>query len=232
MTFISIYYADIREMEDDGLYSAAFSLASDERKERIRKYPSGKDRRLSLAAELLLKKALLGRNLPFDDLHYEYGKYGKPVLKGIPDIHFSISHSGNYALTAVSDHEIGCDIELIRPMDLSVARRFFHPEEYAHLCAAAPEAQTELFFRYWTLKESFLKITGMGLRLPMNAFRIDLSGSGIRIFQTADQNHYRFHEPAVSAGYRCAVCSEADITPGLFREDLRALTDQLSAHRI
>lgn len=227
-TSVRVYYADVSVLEDEALYSAAFSLASEKRKKRILKYPSGADRRLSLAAELLLKKALSDENILCSDLHYEYGEYGKPFLKGLPEFHFSISHSGSYAVTAVSDSNIGCDIERIRPMNLSVARRFFHPDEYAHIRSVSAQEQTDLFFRYWTLKESFLKVTGKGLRLPMNAFRIDLSGSDIQLTQSIDQKNYHFHEPVLCEGYRFALCSEENITAGLFCEDLGTLTDRLS----
>ena len=44
-TSVRVYYADVSVLEDEALYSAAFSLASEKRKKRILKYPSGADGR-------------------------------------------------------------------------------------------------------------------------------------------------------------------------------------------
>jgi 4'-phosphopantetheinyl transferase len=45
----------------------------------------------------------------------------------------------------------------------SLAKRFFSPREYAHLRLVSPEEQQQIFFRYWTCKEAYLKATGDGL---------------------------------------------------------------------
>ena len=41
-------------------------------------------------------------------------KNGKPYFDSKPDIHFSISHSGDYAMCAFSDNPIGADIQKIQ----------------------------------------------------------------------------------------------------------------------
>lgn len=222
-----VYYADVRALEEDELYHRAFSGVSEQRKEKARKYSSGKDRRLSLTAELLLKKALSDRGLFPADLHYEYGKNGKPALSGLPEFFFSISHSGDYVMLSVSRSETGCDIEKIRDMDLSVAKRFFHPEEYAHICSVPPAERTELFFRYWTLKESFLKLTGEGLRLPMRSFRIDLSQPDIPAELFFRDKTYYFHEPELCEGYFCTVGTSETVRLEIHHEDIRAVINQL-----
>ena len=131
------------------------------RREKLAHLPK-KQQILSLGAELLLQRALHDLGYTDIQLNYTYGRYGKPSLRDYPDVHFSISHSGDYAIVSVSDTEIGCDIEKIRDTDLSAARRYFCPEEYADILRI-PDKETEVFFRYWTLKESFTKILGRGL---------------------------------------------------------------------
>jgi 4'-phosphopantetheinyl transferase len=70
------------------------------------------------------------------------------------------------ALCGVSyQNQIGVDLEYIRTMsDLeSLAKRFFSFKEYEHLRLISPQEQQQIFFRYWTCKEAYLKATGDGL---------------------------------------------------------------------
>ncbi|WP_044260305.1 4'-phosphopantetheinyl transferase family protein, partial [Richelia intracellularis] len=53
----------------------------------------------------------------------------------------------------------------IRPMSdlLSLAKQFFAPSEYSLIQSLPPQQKQEMFFRYWTCKEAYLKATGVGL---------------------------------------------------------------------
>ena len=201
-----LYVADAGVLADDLLFEAAYARATDERKEKVDRYRFRRDQCAALGAELLLRRAL-GR-LGIRKLAYSYGEAGKPYLTGEDGVFFSLSHSGNVVLCAVSDCEIGADIERVRTADLRLAERFFCAGEYAHIAAQeTEEEQRELFFRYWTLKESFLKATGFGLRLPMNEFEVVLQDSGISVAQSADARQFFFREYDGVPGCRCAVCT-------------------------
>ena len=64
-------------------------------------------------------------------LLYESG--GKPYLESRA-VELSISHSGELWGCALSKEPVGLDIQLIREKGVcSVAKRFFHPEEYRYL---------------------------------------------------------------------------------------------------
>ena len=66
---------------------------------------------------------------------------GKPFIPGLPDIHFNLSHSGEYIACAFSDKEIGLDLqEHSRPKTsiLRIAKRFFTAREYEAI-QALPE---------------------------------------------------------------------------------------------
>ena len=94
---------------------------------------------------------------------------GKPRYSAFPDLHFSISHSGELWLCAVGDRPLGLDVQRILTARRaeSIARRFFHPEERAFLAAAGdPDA----FFTVWTAKESYVKYTGQGIDGNFAAF--------------------------------------------------------------
>ncbi len=77
-------------------------------------------------------------------LCFSTNDYGKPALEG-HDLEFNLSHSGNFALIAVTrGHKVGVDVEHIRAnLDLELlAERFFSPGEAAELAGAAPRTQS------------------------------------------------------------------------------------------
>jgi 4'-phosphopantetheinyl transferase len=98
------------------------------------------------------------------DVYFEYTSHGKPFLPG-SSLQFNASHSGDYGIIAVAQQrQIGIDIECIRKISvLSIAKRFFMPEEYEYL-ASLPEADRQkMFFRIWTRKEAFIKARSLSL---------------------------------------------------------------------
>ncbi|MFM6278571.1 MAG: 4'-phosphopantetheinyl transferase family protein, partial [Dolichospermum sp.] len=126
-------------------------------------------------------RAILGRYLAIDpkQVEFEYQPRGKPFLAAKFASHrlfFNLSHSQDTALCGVSYQDIGVDIECIRAMsDLeSLAKRFFSPEEYEHLRLVSSEEQKQIFFRYWTCKEAYLKATGDGL-VKLEEIKISLT---------------------------------------------------------
>ncbi|MDJ0615580.1 MAG: 4'-phosphopantetheinyl transferase superfamily protein [Calothrix sp. MO_192.B10] len=102
-------------------------------------------------------------------VQFEYEPLGKPVLAeahGDNRPCFNLSHSQGLGLCAVScDRPLGVDLEYIRPMSdlLSLAKQFFAPSEYDLIQSLPPQQKKEIFFRYWTCKEAYLKATGVGL---------------------------------------------------------------------
>lgn len=97
-------------------------------------------------------------------LTYRYGEKGKPYFQEIP-LFFSLSHSGEYVLCAVSGREIGADIQKFQPTDvLKLAKRFYaEPECLALERCEGMEAQRRLFFELWSRKEALGKLTGEGV---------------------------------------------------------------------
>ncbi len=97
-------------------------------------------------------------------------KHGKPYVKELPDVHFSITHGGGYWACAVGGCEVGLDIQEIRERKTDkIAERFFHPSEIAYL---AEHGGPEEFFRIWAKKESYVKYTGKGLTEGLDYFSV------------------------------------------------------------
>lgn len=178
---------------------------SEYRQEKIKKMRFLEDKLLSLGAGLLLDQGLKQWGLSERTAVLEYCGNGKPCLKDHPDKHFNLSHSGTLVMAAFSDHEIGCDVEKVKPGRLKVARRFFTESEQAYLDdpALSDKERDQLFARLWTLKESVLKATGEGVRMPLNSFSFTLSDP----VQVSLGREYSFLEYGLK-GYRAAVCAK------------------------
>lgn len=204
-----VYIANTESLKENGLYNAAFDAVSAERKDKVLRYRFLKDRVLSLGAELLLRKALRECGIEIPEIRYGFETNGKPFLKGVEGFNFNISHSEDIVMVAVSENETGCDIEKITETDLDIAKKFFFREEYENIAALpASEERNELFFRYWTLKESFMKATGLGMRLPLDSFQILIGNDGkTGVRQSVDTKNYNFTEIDAVQGYKCAVCT-------------------------
>ena len=225
---VRLYAADVTALERDVLYDRAYAAVSEERRRKTDHFRFGSDRRLSLGAELLLRCGLNELGIGSAPPAIGYTKEGKPFLSAYPDIHVNISHSGTYAVCAVSPAPVGCDIELHKDDMLSVAERFFYADEYISILGQpTPDAQKKQFFRLWTLKESFMKATGLGMKLPLNQFRISIQGEDISVQESVDANHWYFKEYTVDDGYACSACS---LTPCFEQEvRMRSIEDILYA---
>jgi 4'-phosphopantetheinyl transferase len=95
-----------------------------------------------------------------ENISFQQGKYGKPYLVQKQQLRFSLSHSHNLAVLALSEKiNLGIDIEYVRPVAESVADQFFSFREQEHLlsCRHDPGAWLDAFYSCWTRKEPFLK---------------------------------------------------------------------------
>ena len=105
--------------------------------------------------------------------------YGKPHLVEPADtpIQFNMSHTQGMILYAVTRGcPIGVDVEDTRRRagGMELARRFFAQAEVAALEALPTHAQHDAFFRFWTLKEAYIKARGLGLSIPLQSFAFSL----------------------------------------------------------
>jgi len=195
-----LYLAPCGALEDGALFARALAAVPAARREKVLRL-SGGARRLSLGAGLLLRRALAAEGLTAED--YSVDARGRPCFPSLPDFHFSLSHSGELAMCAVSAGPVGCDLERLRELDvLRLAGRVFHPEENAFLLSL-PEAERQAaFFRLWTCKESYMKALGLGFALPMNAFSVSLGGGpALRGAEGGARRFLSFREGA----YFCAL---------------------------
>ena len=203
---IKVYAAEVAPLSDPARFRRVYARVSAWRQEKVDRFRFDWDKRLSLGAGAMLEAALVAEEVT--DLTMTTGRNEKPRLAHVAGLHFNLSHSGTRVLCAISDHEFGCDVERVAQADMNLARRCFHGAEYAALLQCAdPAERNELFYRYWTLKESFMKATGLGFQLPLKDFCVTPGDGGIAIRQNVDDRSYFFKEFDRNDGYRYAVCS-------------------------
>ena len=192
------YLFDISSFNDES-FSRLLNTVKQYRREKIDKLAIKKSKYLSLAVELLIKKACEDCGIDYKNEEIVFNKNGKPSFKN-SSYFFNTSHSGNYALCVISDVEVGCDIEEIKEYKPKVAERCFTLKENKYL-EISPK-KDELFYRFWTLKESFMKCIGKGFTKPMQSFELDNKDENVVI---KDNDNYSFIEQKYN-NYCISVC--------------------------
>lgn len=209
---ILLYASDVSPLKDSELYGAAYAAAGEERRKKADRCRLTADKKRSLGAGLVLNKALRDYGIDNSVSGFITGEYGKLYLTGVNSPYFSLSHSGNWVLCAVSPFECGCDIEKINKIDINIAKRFFCPDEYRAIEEIPDDSgKAEMFFRFWTLKESYIKATGLGMSQSLCEFNIILTGDK-PVLQSENQSAYSFAEFDGINGYKVALCTLGDIS--------------------
>ncbi len=153
----------------------------------------------SVAAGLLLEEIVEEKlKLLPDDIHISEGESGKPYICGYEDFNYNLSHSGEYVVMAYGDSPLGIDIERIhkdgmQKKDIAVAKRCFTADEYLYITGDDKKVP-DRFCMIWTMKESYLKLTGAGISVPLNSFEIDVFDmSKTSIDCNSEHNNYRYN---------------------------------------
>ncbi|MBG9795677.1 4-phosphopantetheinyl transferase [Paenibacillus dendritiformis] len=207
-------------------------LLPPDRQDKINRFHHKADSYRSLLAEVLVRKIIGERTgLGNSQIRFHYNSYGKPELASEHCLFFNISHSGEWIACAVHDTEVGIDVEQIKPIDLSVARRFFSAEEYEQLEKAPPEGRLKLFYDLWTLKESYVKLRGQGLSIPLDSFSVHKSEQGACCLRSpADEvSRYFFTQYPVADQYCLSICAMEPAFPAdIIRCEYHAFLSELS----
>ena len=207
MSEIKVYISKTDELYDPDFYENSFHSVSASRQEKICRTRFKKNKILSLASELLLKNAL--NDIGIKSYTVAYGERGKPFLKEYPNVHFNLSHSEERVFCALSEKEVGCDVEMVSEIDLAVGLRFFCDYEYQAIIEnESQKDRFDAFYRIWTLKESIIKATGLGMALPLNSFCVDIKQNPPAISSEVNGKRYFLKEYDLHDGYKYAVCAE------------------------
>ena len=206
---IKLAYCNVENLD----LKKAYSSVSKDRQDKIDFYRFEKDKKLSAGAYLLLKKLLSEENIT--NPLFKTEKYGKAYISNFENVYFNLSHSGKMVLCAISDREVGVDIEYSDPeIDLNIAKLYFYNGEYESIMNSQNPADE--FFKYWVLKESYMKYTGLGMNLKLDSFEIKI-GDEIKLknddeglkFNLFNVENYKI---GIASHYEVSNLIEYDVT--------------------
>ena len=225
---IHLYYADFSSVDPAKLIPEYSSKIDPERLQKVIRTKADSAKVRSLLAGYLLQvgvKRHLEENragsaefmeafadadavLPF---RYRYTDQGKPYLADYPGLYFNLSHSGNVAACAVADCEVGMDVQVYGKGREAVAKRFFTGQEQEMLQRAKEEGRfEEVFLSLWSIKESYLKYTGLGMKMGLDSFEIDFDRQRIIDLAGKEESEKRVYFRQISlpslSEYAASVC--------------------------
>lgn len=108
----------------------------------------------------------------YSELNFLYNANGKPYIENNP-IFFNISHSKNIVAVGF-DHknELGIDIEKIEDIDNDIINILYsniEKEKYKNILL-----DKNIFYKAWTMKESYAKMLGLGLYFDFTSISLNL----------------------------------------------------------
>ena len=200
---LKLYRINIDHFEDPLQNEGLLNLVGIRRRERVIRYRMPDDRKRSLGAGIIIRKILKENGLLESSLKYSENE--KPVVEGL---FFNVSHAGNYVVGVLSDCEVGCDIEKNEKAPLEIAQHYFYHSELAYIKAAKDKDRA--FFTLWTLKESYMKMTGRGMSLPLDSFEVIPTADGFVLGKSPERPC--FFQTMEFDGYIFSVSSEKDVS--------------------
>lgn len=214
---IKVFVVQLQEDEyNEAFQDSLLKYLPEAAKMRVRVKQNPTSRLHTLSGELLTRYSIgqfLGKSKP--EIILEFGDKGKPFVSNLQNIHFNISHSGNYVVCAVADSEIGIDVERVRSVNLRIAERFFSAPEIQDLMALNDAERMHYFITLWTIKESYLKAIGRGLTQHLNSFTICKKGNLYQLTGNPEAERYAIEALEVSPDYAMAICSPLPFLPAM-----------------
>lgn len=171
---MEVYFLDLAPLR--GRLAEAMERLGPERRARAVRLLREDARLRSVGAGLLLARFFPGREPLF-------APGGKPYFPGGRCL--SLSHSGEAAVIALDDTDVGVDVQRLVSPRPALLRRVLTPGELAALPTLGEDGFTVL----WTRKEAVLKCLGVGMAGAFDSFSV-LPG-----------------EPAVFGGAAFSLCS-------------------------
>ena len=191
-----------------------WSKISEEAKREIEYIKSESVRRLKCFGKIMTKALIESLwQIHAKDYDCVTAENGKPYIQAAVPIFYNLSHSGDYVVCALSDREVGIDVQKIGVDKFQLAQRFFHPNEIKNLAHCKPADRIDLFYSYWTAKESFLKYTGTGLSGYISNCEIFFKKDSIDVMLHDVLQPVYLRACLIDVDYKCMVCSEYQEKP-------------------
>ena len=168
---IKIYALNIAGLTENDIAPCRSYISAD-RLKRASRFRFAADRIRCITAEALVRNILeteYGMNR--ESIRIICDENGRPSLfvsspertGPVPD--FNITHSGDWVICSVGTERSGIDVEMLTSAKESLAKGVLTPAEFSLWKHLPSDARSSAFTQYWTLKESYAKYRGLGLKL-------------------------------------------------------------------
>lgn len=172
---LHVWLIEPAKITDGKLLNALKTLLNRSETEKVQRYRLPKAQHTALITRAFVRTVLSQyADIPAQKWAFNIAPQGKPEISNPPlPLSFNLSHNDDLIICAVClDKSIGCDIEsLSRKISIkAIAQRYFSATEFNTLMALPAALQERRFFEYWTLKEAFVKATGLGISQGLQSF--------------------------------------------------------------
>jgi 4'-phosphopantetheinyl transferase len=123
----------------------------------------------------------------------------------------SLSHSHSMIACAVNPNaQVGVDIEKIGDIDFALCNEFLSNRELNFLKSQSAEERLSVFYKFWTLKEAYLKAIGEGVRnMDLAMLEFDLTASPQPVL-LEKENNWNFFTEKIMPLYQLSLCYQAN----------------------
>ena len=202
-----ILYLKTDIFDNEYLWNKAFSMISEDRREKIRNYKNEMTARLSLGAGVLLRIVMDKNGVSEEQIVTE--EYGKPYLSS-GAFHFNLSHSGEYVFCAYDELPIGMYIQKIKNDIPKHTDKILSEKEKQYLASLEEEDRIIAFYTIWVDKESVIKWDGRGLRLPLQKISVVDKGKLISAINFEGEKLYLKRVDFLQPDYAVSICAQQE----------------------
>ncbi|MGQ8872605.1 4'-phosphopantetheinyl transferase family protein [Paenibacillus sp. TSA_86.1] len=198
-------------------------------KEKQEKFTKNKNKKSFLQSVIgeLLTRIIFCKLLKLENksLVFKKDDFNKPFLESAQGWDFNISHSGEWIVCVFSRHCVGVDLEQVKQRQLGIAQQYFSDDEYTSIINQDTSNQLIHFYRILTLKESYIKATGKGLKIPLNSFCI--KGDDYRFYMQANDSLPKayFQHYNVGEHYLMSICAFEEFSSHVTFLEINELVD-------
>ena len=188
--FTLVFYARLNDTD------ISVPLYPRERDEEVNRCKSETARREKYLVWKILEKVVESRlSLNFANLQFTKTPNGKWIC---PNFHFSLSHTDGLVCVAVSDREVGVDIETVHNINEGLKGRILTEKEILYFNGLDTSDRQRFLLESWVKKESIFKRSGGKMLMP----------NGI---ETSEHHTELVYVDFDGSSYVISVCDGTDI---------------------
>lgn len=190
---IKVWYVQPEDFSDPAPLSTYYSWLSAAERKTLHRFRLQKHQHLYLIAHALLRGALSQAS----DTHpsawqFHTNRFNKPLIAPQDEqqsLHFNLSHTeGLAAVSLTTLGSVGIDVERTSQhksnthntpdiLDSDIASDILTRDEYLDYLSVPLKQKHDRIMRYWTLKEAYVKATGLGLSAGLKTCSFDLNAT-------------------------------------------------------